>query len=109
MTGTAMTEADEFGEIYKLDVVEIPPTSPASTNDEDDEVYRTADEKYEAVALLIEDARKRGQQVLVGTTSIERRDDRRAAEQEESAARGVERSLPRRRAESCPRRARWGR
>jgi preprotein translocase subunit SecA len=72
MTGTAMTEADEFGEIYKLDVVEIPTNVECIRNDEDDEVYRTADEKYEAVALLIEDARKRGQPVLVGTTSIEK-------------------------------------
>ena len=72
MTGTAMTEADEFGEIYKLDVVEIPTNVPCIRNDEDDEVYRTADEKYEAVAMLIEDARKRGQPVLVGTTSIEK-------------------------------------
>jgi preprotein translocase subunit SecA len=72
MTGTAMTEADEFGEIYKLDVVEIPTNVECIRNDEDDEVYRTAAEKYEAVALLIEDALKRGQPVLVGTTSIEK-------------------------------------
>jgi preprotein translocase subunit SecA len=72
MTGTAMTEADEFGEIYKLDVVEVPTNVPVARLDEDDEVYRTADEKYEAVAHLIEDARKRGQPVLVGTTSIEK-------------------------------------
>jgi preprotein translocase subunit SecA len=72
MTGTAMTEADEFAEIYKLDVVEIPTNVACIRNDEDDEVYRTADEKYEAVAVLIEDARKRGQPVLVGTTSIEK-------------------------------------
>jgi len=72
MTGTAMTEADEFAEIYKLDVVEIPTNVACIRNDEDDEVYRTAAEKYEAVAALIEDARKRGQPVLVGTTSIEK-------------------------------------
>jgi preprotein translocase subunit SecA len=72
MTGTAMTEADEFAEIYKLDVVEIPTNVPCIRNDEDDEVYRTAEEKYDAVAALIEDARKRGQPVLVGTTSIEK-------------------------------------
>ncbi len=72
MTGTAMTEADEFGEIYKLDVVEIPTNVACIRNDEDDEVYRTAEEKYEAVAALIEDSRKRGQPVLVGTTSIEK-------------------------------------
>jgi preprotein translocase subunit SecA len=72
MTGTAMTEADEFAEIYKLDVVEIPTNVLCVRNDEDDEVYRTADEKYEAVASLIEEARKTGQPVLVGTTSIEK-------------------------------------
>src|SRR5208282_2662298 len=72
MTGTAMTEADEFAEIYKLDVVEIPTNVEVIRNDEDDEVYRSADEKYEAVAKLIEDARGRGQPVLVGTTSIEK-------------------------------------
>jgi preprotein translocase subunit SecA len=72
MTGTAMTEADEFAEIYKLDVVEIPTNVACVRKDEDDEVYRTAEEKYEAVATLIEDSRKRGQPVLVGTTSIEK-------------------------------------
>jgi preprotein translocase subunit SecA len=72
MTGTAMTEADEFAEIYKLDVVEIPTNVPVVRRDEDDEVYRTAAEKYDAVAKLIEDTRKRGQPVLVGTTSIEK-------------------------------------
>src|SRR6185312_13373344 len=72
MTGTAMTEADEFAEIYKLDVVEIPTNVRVARLDEDDEVYRTAREKYEAVAVLIEEARKEGQPVLVGTTSIEK-------------------------------------
>ena len=72
MTGTAMTEADEFAEIYKLDVVEIPTNVAVVRNDEDDEVYRTAAEKYEAVATLIDEARKTGQPVLVGTTSIEK-------------------------------------
>jgi len=72
MTGTAMTEADEFAEIYKLDVVEIPTNVAVVREDGDDEVYRTAGEKYEAVANLIEEARKRGQPVLVGTTSIEK-------------------------------------
>ncbi|HVY17189.1 MAG TPA: preprotein translocase subunit SecA [Rhodopila sp.] len=72
MTGTAMTEADEFAEIYKLDVLEIPTNVPVQRKDEDDEVYRTAAEKYEAVAALIEEARKEGQPVLVGTTSIEK-------------------------------------
>ena len=72
MTGTAMTEADEFAEIYKLDVLEIPTNVPVTRKDEDDEVYRTAAEKYEAVATLIDEARSKGQPVLVGTTSIEK-------------------------------------
>ena len=72
MTGTALTEADEFAEIYKLDVVEIPTNVAVVRADGDDEVYRSAAEKYEAVATLIEEARGRGQPVLVGTTSIEK-------------------------------------
>jgi len=72
MTGTAMTEADEFAEIYKLEVIEIPTNVPVTRKDADDEVYRSAAEKYEAVAGLIEEARERGQPVLVGTTSIEK-------------------------------------
>ncbi|MDE2318236.1 MAG: preprotein translocase subunit SecA [Rhodospirillales bacterium] len=72
MTGTAMTEADEFEEIYKLSVVEIPTNVRVERDDQDDEVYRTAAEKYEAVAKLIEECRGRGQPVLVGTTSIEK-------------------------------------
>ncbi len=72
MTGTALTEADEFAEIYKLDVVEIPTNVAVRRADGDDEVYRTAAEKYEAVATLITEARERGQPVLVGTTSIEK-------------------------------------
>jgi preprotein translocase subunit SecA len=72
MTGTALTEADEFAEIYKLDVVEIPTNVAVTRRDEDDEVYRTAAEKYEAVATLIDEARAKGQPVLVGTTSIEK-------------------------------------
>jgi preprotein translocase subunit SecA len=72
MTGTAMTEADEFAEIYKLDVVEVPTNVPVVRRDEDDEVYRTAAEKYDAVVKLIEETRKHGEPVLVGTTSIEK-------------------------------------
>ncbi|HVE22046.1 MAG TPA: preprotein translocase subunit SecA [Acidocella sp.] len=72
MTGTAMTEADEFEQIYKLEVVDIPTNVPVARADQDDEVYRTAAEKYEAVAKLIEECRERGQPVLVGTTSIEK-------------------------------------
>ena len=72
MTGTALTEADEFAEIYKLDVIDIPTNVAVSRADSDDEVYRSAAEKYEAVATLIAEARERGQPVLVGTTSIEK-------------------------------------
>ncbi len=72
MTGTAMTEADEFEQIYKLHVVEIPTNVAVTRKDYDDEVYRTAAEKYESVATLIEECRERGQPVLVGTTSIEK-------------------------------------
>jgi preprotein translocase subunit SecA len=72
MTGTAMTEADEFEQIYKLQVVEIPTNVEVTRRDYDDEVYRTAGEKYEAVAKLIAECRERGQPVLVGTTSIEK-------------------------------------
>ncbi len=72
MTGTASTEADEFAEIYKLEVVEIPTNVPVAREDSDDEVYRSAREKYEAVIALIDEARGKGQPVLVGTTSIEK-------------------------------------
>ena len=72
MTGTAATEADEFMDIYGLDVVEVPTNMPMVRNDEDDEVYRTANEKYLAIIELIKDAQKRGQPMLVGTTSIEK-------------------------------------
>ncbi len=72
MTGTAMTEADELEQIYKLQVVEIPTNVAVTRLDQDDEVYRSAAEKYEAVAGLIAEARLRGQPVLVGTTSIEK-------------------------------------
>ena len=72
MTGTAMTEAAEFADIYNLEVVEIPTNEPCIREDEDDEVYRTANEKYEAVIRLIEECRERKQPALVGTVSIEK-------------------------------------
>jgi len=72
MTGTAMTEAAEFMDIYKLDVMEVPTNLPVCRLDADDEVYRTADEKNEAIIKLVEECRKKGQPVLVGTTSIEK-------------------------------------
>jgi len=71
MTGTASTEALEFAEIYKLDVVEIPTHRPVQRIDEDDEVYRTAGEKLTAIAAEIEAASANLQPLLVGTTSIE--------------------------------------
>ena len=72
MTGTALTEADEFMDIYNLEVVEVPTNMPMIRLDDDDEVYRTATEKYRAILTLIDDCRTRGQPVLVGTTSIEK-------------------------------------
>jgi preprotein translocase subunit SecA len=72
MTGTALTEADEFMDIYELEVLEIPTNMPMVRLDDDDEVYRTAAEKYRAIITLIEDCKTRGQPVLVGTTSIEK-------------------------------------
>jgi preprotein translocase subunit SecA len=72
MTGTALTEAAEFMDIYKLDVLEIPTNVPVNRPDYDDEVYRTADEKDEAIIALVRECHDRGQPVLVGTTSIEK-------------------------------------
>ena len=72
MTGTALTEADEFDEIYKLGVVEVPTNMPIAREDEHDAVYRTGKEKYEAIVAEIKSAHERGQPVLVGTTSIEK-------------------------------------
>lgn len=72
MTGTAATEADEFFQIYKLEVVEIPTNVPVARLDEDDEVYRTFEEKVRGVIREIKTAQESGQPMLVGTTSIER-------------------------------------
>ena len=72
MTGTASTEAEEFANIYGLNVSEIPTNLPVRRIDEDDEVYRTQEEKYRAIVREILDARAKGQPVLVGTTSIEK-------------------------------------
>jgi preprotein translocase subunit SecA len=72
MTGTAMTEAAEFMDIYNLDVMEMPTNLPIQRKDADDEVYRSFEEKNEAIIKLIEDCQKRGQPILVGTTSIEK-------------------------------------
>jgi preprotein translocase subunit SecA len=75
MTGTAATEADEFQQIYNLEVVEIPTNLPVKRVDDDDEVYRTAAEKHDAIVKLIEDCQTRGQPILVGTTSIEKSEE----------------------------------
>jgi preprotein translocase subunit SecA len=72
MTGTASTEANEFMDIYGLDVLEIPTNQPVARMDEDDEIYRTAREKWEAIIAEIERAKARKQPILVGTVSIEK-------------------------------------
>jgi preprotein translocase subunit SecA len=72
MTGTAMTEAPEFMDIYGLEVIEVPTNLDCIRRDEDDEVYRTSKEKYKAIIDLIEECRARQQPVLVGTVSIEK-------------------------------------
>jgi len=72
MTGTALTEADEFMEIYGLGVVEVPTNKPIARADDDDAVYRTAKEKFDAIVETIKDANAKGQPILVGTTSIDK-------------------------------------
>ena len=75
MTGTALTEADEFQDIYNLEVIEIPTNVKVARLDEDDQVFRTAKEKYAAITDTLRDAIARGQPVLVGTTSIEKSEE----------------------------------
>jgi preprotein translocase subunit SecA len=72
MTGTAMTEAAEFDDIYKLEVIEIPGNRPLARKDEQDIIYRTAEEKYDAIIRDIQSAHERNQHVLVGTICIEK-------------------------------------
>jgi preprotein translocase subunit SecA len=72
MTGTALTEAEEFANIYGLEVTEVPTNMPVRRLDEDDEVYRTVEEKYKAIVREIKEASEKGQPILVGTTSIEK-------------------------------------
>jgi preprotein translocase subunit SecA len=72
MTGTAATEAEEFGNIYGLEVIEIPTNLPVLRQDDHDEVYRTAEEKFRAIVREIRDAHAKNQPILVGTTSIEK-------------------------------------
>ncbi|HEY8616475.1 preprotein translocase subunit SecA [Phenylobacterium sp.] len=75
MTGTAATEAQEFGDIYKMEVVEIPTNRPVARIDDDDEVYRTSAEKNAAIIKQIEECYARRQPILVGTTSIEKSEE----------------------------------
>ena len=75
MTGTAKTEADEFFDIYKLEVVEIPTNMKMVRNDYEDEIYRTLNEKYNAIIKLIESCREKKQPCLVGTVSIEKSEE----------------------------------
>ncbi|MCA0245757.1 MAG: preprotein translocase subunit SecA [Proteobacteria bacterium] len=79
MTGTALTEASEFAEIYKLEVVEIPTNVPVARKDADDEIYRTLGDKTRAIVKLIEECRARQQPMLVGTVSIEKSEELSAA------------------------------
>src|SRR5439155_1085459 len=72
MTGTAMTESQEFSDIYKLDVIEIPTNEPCIRGDTDDEVYRTTREKYDAIVQHVQECQERKQPMLIGTVSIEK-------------------------------------
>src|SRR5206468_772335 len=72
MTGTAMTEASEFSDIYRLDVIEVPTNEPCIRADNDDEVYRTTREKYDSIVEQVLECRARQQPVLCGTVSIEK-------------------------------------
>src|ERR1700720_2932643 len=72
MTGTAMTESQEFSDIYKLEVIEIPTNEPCIRDDTDDEVYRTTREKYDAIVQHVQECQERKQPMLIGTVSIEK-------------------------------------
>lgn len=72
MTGTAMTEAGEFDDIYKLQVFDIPTNKPCVRKDYDDEIYRTLEEKFDAILLIVKECQKKQQPVLIGTVSIEK-------------------------------------
>ncbi|EKE44619.1 preprotein translocase, SecA subunit [Oceaniovalibus guishaninsula JLT2003] len=89
MTGTALTEAEEFGEIYGLGVVEVPTNRPIARVDEHDAVYRTAREKLDAIVAAIKAAHDKGQPVLVGTTSIEKSESLSALLQKEGVPHNV--------------------
>ena len=75
MTGTAMTEEEEFGTIYELDIVEIPTNKPVQRIDHHDVVYKTEAGKLRAVVSQIEECHEKGQPVLVGTVSIEKSEE----------------------------------
>ena len=75
MTGTAMTEAQEFFDIYKLDVVDIPTNVAVERKDLNDQIYRTEKEKVNAIIESIKEAKQIGQPILVGTTSIEKSEE----------------------------------
>ena len=89
MTGTAVTEAEEFMDIYKLGVVEVPTNRPVARKDDHDQVYRTAREKLDAVMKRIHKAHEKGQPVLVGTTSIEKSEELSAMLTKEGVAHNV--------------------
>ncbi len=96
MTGTAMTEATEFQDIYKLDVIEIPTNEPCIRKDSDDEVYRTAREKYESILKQVMECQARKQPVLIGTVSIEKSETaQRPLQEKEGSAQRAERPLSR--------------
>ena len=87
MTGTAMTEAGEFAEIYKLEVIEIPTNLPCIRADDDDEVYRTIAREVRRDRRADRDCRERGQPILVGTVSIEKSEQLAGTAQEEARSR----------------------
>ena len=93
MTGTALTEASEFMDIYGLDVIEVPTNMGVSRVDEDDEIYRTQKEKLAAIVISIADAKSRSQPILVGTTSIEKSEQLSEMLKDASYIRGLGKSL----------------
>jgi preprotein translocase subunit SecA len=93
MTGTALTEASEFMDIYGLEVIDIPTNVPVCRIDEDDEIYRTQKEKLAAIVQSIAEAASRGQPILVGTTSIEKSEQLSALLKDEKYLRNLARSL----------------
>jgi preprotein translocase subunit SecA len=93
MTGTAATEANEFMDIYGLDVIEIPTNRSVSRTDDDDEIYRTQKEKYGAIVQTIADCYRRGQPILVGTTSIEKSEQLSAMLKDRKLIEGIGKTL----------------